>query len=97
MKYLAYGSNMLTERLRARVSTASIQTHYALRKYHLRFHKKSVDCSGKCSIVATGLDADVVHGVLFDVADAQVDALYIAERVGYGYRRDKIYLSLDGV
>lgn len=97
MKYLAYGSNMLMERLKARVSTASNPTHYALRKHQLRFHKKSVDCSGKCSIVATGLNADVVHGVLFDVADAQIDALDRAEGVGCGYRQDEIYLSLDGV
>lgn len=88
---------MLTERLKARVSTASNPTHYALRKHQLRFHKKSADCSGKCSIVATGLDTDVVHGVLFNVADAQIDVLDRAEGVGYGYRRDKIYLSIDGV
>lgn len=96
MKYFAYGSNMLTERLRARVSSASNPTHYALRKYYLRFHKKSVDCSGKCSIVATGSDADVVHGVLFDVEDAQIVMLDTVEGADNGYRRDEITVMLGG-
>ena len=94
MKYFAYGSNMLIERLKTRVSSANNPTHYALQKHHLRFHKKSVDCSGKCSIVATESDKDVVHGVLFDIADAQSSALDNAE--GDGYQRDEITLILDG-
>jgi gamma-glutamylcyclotransferase len=96
MKYFAYGSNMLSERLKARVSSANNPKHYALQKHHLRFHKKSIDCSGKCSIVATESDKDVVHGVLFDVADDQIDALDRAEGVGYGYQRNELILMLDG-
>ncbi len=94
MKYFAYGSNMLIERLKTRVPSANNPTPYALQKYYLRFHKKSVDCSGKCSIVATESDKDVVHGVLFDIADTQISALDSAE--GVGYRRDEITLILDG-
>lgn len=96
LKYFAYGSNMLTERLKARVSSASNPTHYVLLRHHLRFHKKSVDCSGKCSIVATESATDAVHGILFDVADDQIDALDRAEGVGYGYQRDEITIMLDG-
>jgi hypothetical protein len=38
----------------------------------------------------------VVHGVLFDIADAQIGSLDSAEGVGYGYQRDEITLILDG-
>jgi hypothetical protein len=97
MKYLAYGSNMLTERLKARVSSAANPTLFALHGYKLRFHKKSDDCSGKCSIVKTSSEEDVVHGVIFDVAKNQIDALDVAEGVGHGYRRDEMTLKLGDV
>lgn len=88
---------MLTERLKARVSSANNPTHYTLRKHHLRFHKKSVDCSGKCSIIATDSDNDVVHGVLFDIDDAQINILDRVEGVNNGYERIVINLELDGI
>lgn len=97
MKYFAYGSNMLAERLKARVSSAKNPRPFALRKHRLRFHKKSCDCSGKCNIVATARDGDVVHGVLFDIDDDQISSLDKAEGVGHGYRRDEIAVSIDGI
>lgn len=97
MKYLAYGSNMLTERFKARVSSANNPNHYALKKHRLRFHKKSIDCSGKCSIVATDSDNDVVHGVIFDIDEQQIHVLDSAEGVNNGYQRKEITLLLDGV
>ena len=96
MKYFAYGSNMLTERIKARVPSAKNPTHLALQKYRLRFHKKSVDCSGKCNIVATECDEDMVHGVLFEIEANQIGALDEAEGVGKGYRSDEITISLNG-
>ncbi len=96
MKYFAYGSNMLTERLQDRVCSAKNPRPLALRGHRLRFHKKSSDCSGKCNIVKTACDGDVVHGVLFEVEDAQMSALDAFEGVGHGYRRDEITVSLDG-
>lgn len=94
-KYFAYGSNMLTERLKSRVSSASNPTSFELSGYQLRFHKKSIDCSGKCSIVKTSSSADVVHGVLFDISDDQEGDLDRAEGVGSGYFRDDIQLSAE--
>ena len=96
MKYFAYGSNMLTERLQDRVSSAKNPRPLALRGHRLRFHKKSSDCSGKCNIVETACDGDVVHGALYEVEDAQMSALDAFEGVGHGYRRDEITVSLDG-
>lgn len=87
---------MLSERLTKRVFSASNPKHYALRKHRLRFHKKSIDCSGKCSIVKTESDKDIVHGVLYDVADDEIDALDSAEGVGYGYMRSELTLQING-
>jgi len=94
MKYLAYGSNMLTQRLNARVSSAAKPSTVALRGHALLFHKRSNDGSGKCSIVKTDSDDDVIYGVVFDVADEQMSALDKAEGVGQGYRRDEITLMV---
>ena len=96
MKYFAYGSNMLTERLQDRVSSAKNPRPLALRRHRLRFHKISCDCSGKCNIVATPCAGDVVHGVLFEIDDAQMNTLDAFEGVNHGYRRDEITVSLDG-
>jgi gamma-glutamylcyclotransferase len=87
---------MLMERLRARVPSAQNPTPFPLWKHRLRFHKKSVDCSGKCSIVATESDGDVVHGVIFDVEEEQIKALDCAEGVGHGYIREEITILLSG-
>lgn len=94
MKYFAYGSNMLTERLQDRVSSAKNPRPFALQRHRLRFHKKSIDCSGKCNIVPTACDSDVVHGVLFEIDDAQISTLDNHE--GVGYRRNEITVSLHG-
>lgn len=96
MKYFTYGSNMLTERLRARVSSARNPIPFTLKKFWLRFHKKSDDGSGKCNIVASACGDDVVHGVLFEVENHQIKALDRAEGVGHGYRRDEIAVSING-
>jgi hypothetical protein len=97
MRYLAYGSNMLTQRLRARVSSASNPTRIALHGYQLRFNKRSDDCSGKCNILETGLASDVVHGVLYDVDKAQLPLLDEAEGCGHGYHRDdKVPVRIPG-
>jgi gamma-glutamylcyclotransferase len=97
VKYFAYGSNMLNERLKARVSSAKNPRPFTLRRYRLRFHKKSSDCSGKCNIVATASDGDLVHGVLFDINEAQISSLDKAEGVVYGYRRNEIVVSIDDI
>lgn len=98
MLYFAYGSNMLTERLRDRVPSATPVTPATLPNWSLRFHKRSQDGSGKCSIVET--DRATVHGVVFDVAPGDVPALDEAEFRGRGYERRRVHpqapdVSLD--
>jgi gamma-glutamylcyclotransferase len=60
MKYFAYGSNMLTERLRARVGGAAALSKVCVCGYRVRFHKRSDDGSGKCNIIETGSHEDRV-------------------------------------
>ncbi len=96
MKYFAYGSNMLEERLQApnRVPTAKFLSIASVRRYKLQFHKNSDDQSGKCNIVRTNSEEDVVYGVVFKIPHDQLDALDRAEGVGHGYHHDNISIRL---
>ena len=96
MKYFAYGSNMLAERLQARI-TAENPTRYSLECHRLRFHKRSSDCSGKCNVIFTGQSSDVVHGVIFDVPENQITELDTHEGVGFGYIRKQCRFLIEGV
>lgn len=49
----AYGSNMLTDRLRERVPSARPVAVARLAGHSLRWHKVSIDGSGKCDAEAT--------------------------------------------
>ena len=90
MKYFAYGSNMLEERLTSsnRVPNAVFKATCSVQGYILRFHKRSTDGSGKCNIVKADSARDVVYGVVFEVPDNQLEALDSAEGVGHGYHHD---------
>lgn len=89
MLYFAYGSNMLTERLRERVPSASPLNSAYLSGRTLRFNKRSRDGSGKCTL----LDAEpesTVYGVVFEVAPGELTALDEAEHRGRGYERCQV-------
>jgi gamma-glutamylcyclotransferase len=83
--YFAYGSNMLSGRLRERVPSARALCRAELRTHTLRWHKRSRDGSAKCDAFATGHPGDVVHGVLYEVARAEMAVLDRAEGLGAGY------------
>jgi hypothetical protein len=85
--YLAYGSNMLTARLRARAPSARVVGRAILPARALRFHKRARDGSAKCDAVFTGAEDDAVHGVLFDLEDGDWLGLDRAEGRGAGYER----------
>lgn len=95
MLYFAYGSNMLTERLRDRVPSAQPVTTACLRGYHLRFHKRSRDGSAKCNIVGADDQSMSVYGVLFSFATDDLSALDAAENRGYGYERCRVHPQTD--
>jgi len=93
--YFAYGSNMLTTRLRARTPSA-IPLHRAeVRGRRLAFHKVSNDGSGKCDM-ALGTVDDRVIGVVFQLAEADLPTLDRAEGVGFGYERVQVRAAHEG-
>jgi cation transport regulator ChaC len=95
MKYFAYGSNMLHERLQKRVPGASVIGLASVRGRALRFHKKSSDGSGKCDLAATQREEDQAWGVLFEIPDDQIAALDDAEGLGKGYVRETIQVCAE--
>jgi len=89
--YFAYGSNMLTERLRARVPSAQPVARARLPDRELRFHKRGQDGSGKCNIIDATTASTHVWGMLFDIASEDLPALDEAEGRGHGYERCRIH------
>ncbi len=98
MRYFAYGSNMLTERLRARVSSAQPVGRARLLSHSLHFHKRSEqDGSSKGDAYFTGNEDDVVWGVIFEIADCQKPDLDRCEGLGHGYEeQDVTVIDSDG-
>jgi hypothetical protein len=84
--YFAYASNMSTARLRKRVPSCKPLGIATLPGHALRFHKRSIDKSGKCNAFASGNDNSVI-GVLFSFDPAERAKLDEAEGVGRGYAR----------
>lgn len=95
MKYFAYGSNMCINRLRRRVPSCQFYAVASLKGYVLRFHKKSIDGSGKCNALQTADYQDIVIGVVFEIAETDKPTLDDAEGIGNGYheKTEKLYSS----
>ena len=100
MKYFAYGSNLLTRRLTdpSRAPSAVPLGIAWAPGFVVRFHKIGTDGSGKCTLIATGDDTDVVYGVLYQFADSDLAGLDREEGVHLGgYARCPIRLRFpDG-
>jgi gamma-glutamylcyclotransferase len=92
--YFAYGSNMCTGRLRARVSSARPVFIAQLLRHTLRFHKRSEkDRSAKADAEYTGRETDVVWGVIFEIDAVQKQRLDEVEGLGQGYEQKSISLK----
>lgn len=92
----AYGSNMLTERMTRRASSARPIAPAFLERFALRWHKRSKDGSGKCSIEETGRHEDVVWGVLYELNSADKIKLDEFEGLGKGYGERRVTVSSQG-
>ncbi|WP_315720146.1 MULTISPECIES: gamma-glutamylcyclotransferase family protein [unclassified Bradyrhizobium] len=92
--YFAYGSNMLTARLRERMPSCKPIGVATLQGYELRFHKRSRDKSGKCNAFAVGNNKAVI-GVLFSFDPAERGKLDEAEGVGGGYEHSMVTVTND--
>ncbi len=92
-RYFAYGSNMHPLRLGQRLPSARRVGVYALAGHALRFHKVGKDGSGKCDAFRTGLAADRVLGVLYEIDAEEEATLDRLEGLGIGYRKATARLS----
>ena len=83
----AYGSNMCTERLRARAATAvPLVTGYVTHR-KLAFHKRGRDGSAKADAVYTGRSSDRVWGVVFSLTR---DDKLVLNGYEWGYGEQKV-------
>lgn len=93
MTIFAYGSNMSTARLRLRVPSANPLDVGCLGGHALRWHKRSVDGSGKCDAEETRDLRDSVWGVLFQIDPAHKKDLDRFEFLGTGYAEKRVAVS----
>src|SRR6266481_4011836 len=96
VRYFAYGSNMLTARLRERVPSAAAIGIGQLVGHALRWDKRSWrDGSGKCDAEATDRQDEVVWGVVFELDAEDKPALDEAEGLGAGYMEKTVHVLTD--
>jgi cation transport regulator ChaC len=86
--YFAYGSNMLSRRLRERTPSAAARAVGCVDGRRLTFDKASRDASGKCDIEPFA--GERVWGVVFEIARSEKAALDEAEGLGRGYREERL-------
>ncbi|MEO0912944.1 MAG: gamma-glutamylcyclotransferase family protein [Pseudomonadota bacterium] len=83
MLYFAYGSNMLTARLRSRCPGAEPMGRATLAHHRVRFAKRGMDGSGKATVLYH--QGAVTHGIVYDIPDEEIQWLDAAEGLGKGY------------
>lgn len=91
--YFAFGSNLSSARLLARIPEASEHCVATLHGHRLCWHKKSQDLSGKCDIAFTGNAEDSVYGVVYLMTHDDKLELDVYEGAGIGYERRDIRVS----
>ena len=89
MKYYAYGSNLLSARLLARVDARSLGMA-TLPGYALHWNYHSLDGSGKCNIEPSSDAGSMVFGVVYEMDD---EAFAVLDQIERGY--DRILVRLD--
>lgn len=95
LHYFAYGSNLHPVRLGARVPSAKLVGIAELPGRSLRFRKRSVDGSAKCT-VGPGRTSERVLGAVFRLDAGEKPLLDRAEGLGSGYDLVREYLPVCG-
>ncbi|MYD97968.1 MAG: gamma-glutamylcyclotransferase [Gammaproteobacteria bacterium] len=95
--YFAYGSNMSSDRLRARTPSAVSLGRARLPGYALRWHKLGRDGSGKCDIELSDAPGTTVWGVLYEIDSTEKDRLDTVEGLGVGYNEHTVRVETDAV
>jgi hypothetical protein len=88
----AYGSNLCTERIRARVGSAVPVGRGYVSGRRLAFHKRGRDGSAKADAVSTGNGSDCVWGVVFSLHRDEKPALDACE---IGYDEEEVLVSSE--
>jgi len=88
--YLAYGSNMNSQRLQARVPSAKALGRIFLDGYRLVTNKISTDGSAKCNLLVSPTSA--VWAVLYTMKKEERALLDRVEGLGFGYQRSALKL-----
>ncbi len=91
MLYFAYGSNLLTARIRARCPSARPAGLAVARGFRLAFAKPGADGSGKATLVASQRAA--IQGVLYEIDRTEAPVL---DRAETGYDRIDDFEIDDG-
>lgn len=86
---------MHVSRMRERVPSCRIIGTANLPGYALRFHKRSIDGSGKCNAFFTGKSSDTLYGVIYAIATHEKRALDNAEFLGNGYEEVDVQVVSD--
>lgn len=94
--YFAYGSNLLSARLKARTPSARPIGRAMLPRFALRWHKIGADATGKCDIVFTDRPGDAVHGVAYAIRRAELKHLDRVEELGSGYYACNVPIQIGG-
>lgn len=94
LHYFAYGSNLHSGRMTARVPSARSLGAAVLTGHLLRFHKRSsVDGSGKCDAHFTGRPDHRVYGAVYAMAAHERELLDAFEGPGYGVIEQVVSLA----
>ena len=92
----AYGSNMCTQRMHSRVSSAMPVTIGYVRERRFVFHKRSVDGSAKADAAFTASPDDRVWGVVYQLDVYQKLLLDQHEFLGIGYDEEVVEVVHEG-
>ena len=96
----SYGSNMSLGRLINRVSSAEVISFGFLERHKLKFHKKSIDGSGKCNAYFTDEPNDKIYGVIYSIKETDLNKLDRCEGRGSGYEKKDVIIkriNSDGI
>jgi hypothetical protein len=95
--YFAYGSNMSSSRLKARVPSAKSLGVYSLPGFILDFSMHGFDESAKCNARQSSHLNECLHGVLFSMDQQERAILDYHEQLGEGYEliQSQVFSMID--
>ena len=93
--YFAYGSNLCDARVTGRAPGAAALWPAWLPGFELRWHKRGLDGSGKCSVLPSTSSTSVVHGVLYRLPLGSKPKLDQVEGLGIGYTEATVRVHGD--